>query len=62
MKIPKKFNRMNRDEQESWLVERLMMVLKEEDGLRRMLAAVRGGQKLEVTLEERPDELIMKDS
>lgn len=53
---------MNRDEQESWLVERLLQVIAEEDGLRRMLAAVRGGQRLEITLEERPDELIMKDS
>lgn len=62
MKIPKKFNRMSRDEQESWLVQRLLQVLKEEDGLRRMLAAVRGGERLEIHLEERPDELIMKDS
>lgn len=62
MKIPKKFNRMSRDEQESWLVQRLLQVIKEEDGLRRMLAAVRGGERLEIHLEERPDELIMKDS
>lgn len=62
MKIPKKFNRMSRDEQESWLVQRLLQVIKEEDGLRRMLAAVRGGERLEVHLEERPDELIMKDA
>ena len=53
---------MSRDEQESWLVQRLLQVIKEEDGLRRMLAAVRGGERLEVHLEERPDELIMKDA
>lgn len=62
MKLPKKFNKMTKDEQETYLVERLLILIGEEDRIRKMLAQVRGGQKLEVVLDERPDELGMKET
>lgn len=60
--IPKKFNKMSKEEQESWLVERLMEMQKVERKLRRMLATVRGGQKIQVKLDERPDEMVLKET
>ncbi len=60
--IPKKLNKMSKDEQESWLVEKLQEIRVVENRLRRMLASVRGGQKLQIKLEERPDEINLKES
>ena len=62
MTIPKKFNKMSKDEQERWLVSKLIEVHEQEAHLRRMLATVRGGRKVELILEERPDEIIMKET
>lgn len=53
---------MSKEEQESWLVERLMEMQKVERKLRRMLATVRGGQKIQVKLDERPDEMVLKET
>lgn len=61
MKLPKKFNKMTKDEQELLLVEKLLQLIGQEDKIRRMLAQIRGGYKLEVVLDERPDEIGMKD-
>jgi hypothetical protein len=61
MTIPKRFNKMNREEQEKWLVLKLIEVHEQESNLRRMLATVRGGRKVELIMEERPDEIGMKD-
>ena len=52
---------MNREEQEKWLVLKLIEVHEQESNLRRMLATVRGGRKVELIMEERPDEIGMKD-
>jgi len=61
MTIPKRFNKMSKDEQEKWLVLKLIEVHEQESNLRRMLATVRGGRKVELIMEERPDEIGMKD-
>lgn len=60
--IPKKINKMSMDEQESWIVEKLMEMQKVERRLRRLLATIRGGQKVEIKLSERPDEIDLKES
>lgn len=60
MKPPKNFNKMSRDEQENWLVNKLAKVESEMNELRRMLAKVRGGARLHVEMDERPDEILLK--
>lgn len=52
---------MSKEEQESWLVERLMEMQKLEKKLRRLLATVRGGNKVQIRMEERPDEMVLKE-
>ena len=61
MKVPKIFNKMSRDEQESYLVKKLMKMNEEVDDIRRLLASVRGGKKIEFKLDVRPDEIALKD-
>lgn len=60
MKPPKNFNKMSRDEQETWIVNKLIKVESEMNELRRMLAKVRGGARLQVEMDERPDEILLK--
>lgn len=61
MKIPKTFNKMSKEEQESWLVKQLMEVHSREQELRKLLAKVRGGHRVQIRLDERPDEIQLKD-
>lgn len=60
MKPPKNFNKMSRDEQENWLVDKLAKIESEMNELRRMLAKIRGGARLQVETDERPDEILLK--
>jgi hypothetical protein len=60
MKMPKGFNKWTLSEQESWLVKRLQEYYAIESEISRMLASVRGGQRLQVSEIERPDELMLK--
>ena len=60
MKMPKGFNKWSAVEQESWLVKRLQEYYAIESEISRMLASVRGGQRLQVSEIERPDELMLK--
>jgi hypothetical protein len=53
MKFREVFNKMTRDEQETILVNKLMDLYANEKHLRRLLAMVRGGQK--VQLNERKE-------
>jgi hypothetical protein len=62
MKIPKTFNKMSASDQESWLVKKLMELQAEESKLRRLLATVRGGSKIQIKLDERPDEINLKET
>lgn len=60
MKPPKNFNKMSKDEQETWIVSKLMKVEDEMNKLRRMLASVRGGVRIHIEMDERPDEILLK--
>lgn len=61
MKMPKGFNKMPVMDQESWLVQKLQDVYSVESQLKKMLAAVRGGQRVNIPEIDRPDEAILKD-
>jgi len=57
MKIPKTFDKMNLDQQEAWLVNKLMKLQLDVEALRRLLAKVRGGNKIDIQMDDRPDEI-----
>jgi hypothetical protein len=60
MKFPKAFFKMTLDEQENWLVQKLYKVDDERTKIVKNLAKVRGGMKIEVSQEERPDLELLK--
>jgi len=60
MRMPKNWNKLSLSEQESWLVKKYQEMLTEVDSVTRMLAKIRGGQRIKVTEIERPDEAILK--
>ncbi|HBT93116.1 MAG TPA: hypothetical protein DEB23_02395 [Chitinophagaceae bacterium] len=61
MKMPKGFNKWSATEQEVWLVNKLQYYYDIQSQITRMLASIRGGQRLQVSEIERPDEIILKD-
>jgi hypothetical protein len=60
MKMPKNWNKLSLSEQESWLVKKYQEMLTEVDSVTKMLAKIRGGQRIQVKEIERPDEAILK--
>jgi len=58
--IPKKVEKMSLEQQEAFLLEKLMDLQKKEQVYRRALAKVRGKTKIEVSDLERMDLLEMK--
>lgn len=60
MKMPKGFNKLTLNEQESFLVEKYQIMVGELNALTKMLAKVRGGQRVEIKEIDRPDEAILK--
>jgi len=60
MKMPKGFSKWSLNEQESWLVKKYQEMLTEVDSVTKMLAKIRGGQRIQVKEIERPDEAILK--
>jgi len=62
MKLPKKLNKMNLAEQEQWLQTELFKLNDMSETIRRQLAKVRGGMRVEVSAEERPDLELLKAS
>ena len=61
MKMPKNWNRLTLNEQESWLVKKYQEMLTEVDSVPKMLAKIRGGQRIKIADEiSRPDEAILK--
>jgi len=60
MKMPKGFSKWSLNEQESWLVKKYQEMSTEVDAVTKMLAKIRGGQRIKVTEIERPDEAILK--
>jgi hypothetical protein len=61
MKMPKGFNKMPAMDQESWLVQKLQDLYSVESQLKKLLAAVRGGQRVNIPEIDRPDEAILKE-
>lgn len=61
MKMPKNWNKMTAQEQEEWLVKQYQMYCEIEHNISRMLARVRGGQRIIMNEIERPDELMLKE-
>jgi chaperonin cofactor prefoldin len=62
MRLPKKLNKMNLEEQEQWLQNELFKLNDQSEVIRKQLAKVRGGLRVEVSTEERPDLEILKAS
>jgi hypothetical protein len=60
MKMPKNWNKWTLSEQELWLVGRLQEYYVIENQITKMLAKLRGGQKIEVKEIDRPDEALLK--
>ena len=60
MRMPKNWNKLTLNEQERWLVKKYQEMLSEVDSVTRMLAKIRGGQRIKVTEVDRPDEAILK--
>lgn len=58
--MPKGFGKWSLNEQESWLVKKYQEMLTEVDSVTKMLAKIRGGQRIKVTEVDRPDEAILK--
>lgn len=58
--MPKNWNRLNISEQESWLVKKYQEIITEVESVSKMLAKIRGGNKIVVKEIERPDEALLK--
>ena len=48
------------DEQEHWLVKKYQEMMNDVDKVSRMLAKIRGGQRIVVSEVSRPDEALLK--
>ena len=60
MKMPKGFGKWSAQEQEIWLVNKLQDYYAIQSQISRMLASIRGGQRLQISEIERPDEALLK--
>jgi hypothetical protein len=60
MKMPKNWNKLNLSEQEVWLVKKYQEMVSEVESVSKMLAKIRGGQRIVVKEIERPDEALLK--
>ena len=58
--MPKNWNRLNITEQESWLVKKYQEMISEVESVSKMLAKIRGGNRIVVKEIERPDEALLK--
>ena len=62
MKLPKNWNKMKLSEQEIYLVKKLSELYDVETYIRKTLASIRGGQRIHITEDIRPDEDILKNA
>ena len=60
MKMPKGFGKWSLSEQEAWLVKKYQEMVTEVESVSRMLAKIRGGNRIVVKEIERPDEALLK--
>ena len=58
--MPKGFSKWTLSEQELWLVGRLQEYYAVESQISKMLAKIRGGNKIQVKEIDRPDEAMLK--
>ena len=58
--MPSKWDKMNLSEQESWLVKKYQEMINEVESVSKMLAKIRGGNRIVVKEIERPDEALLK--
>jgi predicted phage-related endonuclease len=58
--MPKNWNKLNLSEQEVWLVKKYQEMVSEVESVRKMLAKIRGGNRIVVKEIERPDEALLK--
>ena len=58
--MPKNWNKLKLDEQESWLVKKYQEIMVDVESVSRMLAKIRGGNRIVVKEIERPDEALLK--
>lgn len=60
MKMPKNWNKLKIEEQEQWLVKKYQEMISEVESVSKMLAKIRGGNRIVVKEIERPDEALLK--
>lgn len=58
--MPKNWNRLKIEEQEQWLVKKYQEMISEVESVSKMLAKIRGGNRIVVKEIERPDEALLK--
>jgi predicted phage-related endonuclease len=58
--MPKNWNKLNLSEQEVWLVKKYQEMVSEVESVSKMLAKIRGGNRIVVKEIERPDEALLK--
>lgn len=58
--MPKNWNKLNLSEQEVWLVKKYQEMISEVESVSKMLAKIRGGNRIVVKEIERPDEALLK--
>jgi hypothetical protein len=60
MKMPKGFNKWTLQQQEEFFIKRLQELYAIESDMKRNLAKIRGGNRLNFSEIERPDEIALK--
>ena len=60
MKMPKGFNKWTLQQQEEFFIKRLQELYAIESDMKRSLAKIRGGNRLNFSEIERPDEIALK--
>ena len=58
--MPKNWNKLTLSEQETWLVKKYQEMMVEVDAITKMMAKIRGGQRIQVKEVDRPDEALLK--
>lgn len=60
--MPKNWNKLSLSDQETWLVSKLQEQYAIENEITRMLAKIRGGNRIQIKEIDRPDEARLKDA
>ena len=58
--MPKGFSKWSLNDQETWLVKKYQEMMSEVDSVTKLLAKIRGGQRIQVKEVDRPDEALLK--